>query len=71
LVAIEHPAAIDLHISYEREESENQIISHFEVLCRTAQRPAVVSAVDQDAPAEIRPDSGWGGRACSVPLAAE
>ena len=43
----------------------------FRSFCRTAQRPAVVSTVDRGPPAEIRPDSGLGGRGCGIPLAAE
>src|SRR5882724_4693883 len=43
----------------------------FRSFCRTAQRPAVVSAVDRGPPAEIWSDSGLGGRGCGVPLAAE
>src|ERR1039458_8756182 len=38
---------------------------------RASQRPAVVGAVDRGSPAEIRPDSGVGGRGCGIPLAAE
>jgi IS5 family transposase len=43
----------------------------FRSFCRTAQRPAVISTVDRDPPAEIRPDSGLGGCGRGISLAAE